>query len=153
MVSNPIKTERIISDWSRNIHAGVRRTSAIAKSSDPSLATFFAEDQAQSSKASTEYQNAVGLLVASDREKALFAEIGEQRKLYLSSRDAIATLKKEGKAEEAEKVLYEQFTPVGKAYLSKMDALMASQRQVIDETAQKIQENYEASRNLMVAGH
>ena len=56
MVENPVITERTISDWSRNVHAGVRRTLAIAKSSDPSLEKFFAEDQAQSTKGSSAYQ-------------------------------------------------------------------------------------------------
>ncbi len=151
MVANPVKTERVISDWSRNIHAGVRRTSAIAKSSDPSLSDFFAQDQAESSKNSNEYQKAVGLLVSTDKEKLLFAEIGEQRKLYISIRDTVLTLKKEGKTEEAAKVLTEQYVPASKVYLAKMDALMANQRQVIDDTALNIQQNYESSRNQMVA--
>ena len=151
MVANPVKTERIISDWSRNIHAGVRRTSAIAKSSDPSLADFFAEDQAASSKKSNEYQNTLEQLMTTDQEKALFTDIAKQRKTYIAARDKIWALKKEGQAEEAEQVLNQQFVPAGKTYLEKMDALMASQRQDIDNTAKKIQESYETSRNLMIA--
>ena len=30
MMAEPLKAERMVSDWTRNIHAGVRRTSAIA---------------------------------------------------------------------------------------------------------------------------
>jgi len=50
MMASPIKTERLVSDWYRNIHTGVRRTSAIARSNDASLATYFAEDQAASTR-------------------------------------------------------------------------------------------------------
>ena len=50
MVNDPVKTERLVSDWYRNVHTGVRRTGAIARSADPALAEFFAEDQAASSK-------------------------------------------------------------------------------------------------------
>ena len=44
IIDQPLSKERLISDWYRLIHSAVRRTTAIAKSSDPSLATFFATD-------------------------------------------------------------------------------------------------------------
>ncbi|MDY7575428.1 hypothetical protein RGU77_14235 [Actimicrobium sp. CCI2.3] len=40
LLKEPLATERLVSDWNRNISAGVRRTSAIARSSDTSLGTF-----------------------------------------------------------------------------------------------------------------
>ena len=46
MMSTPLAKERFVSDWYANINAGVRRTVAIARSADSSLATFFAEDAA-----------------------------------------------------------------------------------------------------------
>ena len=45
MMLHPITKERVISDWYRAIHTSVRRTTAIAKSADPSLADFFAEEK------------------------------------------------------------------------------------------------------------
>jgi methyl-accepting chemotaxis protein len=151
MVSDPIKTERLVSDWYRNIHTGVRRTAAIARSSDPSLAEYFAEDQATSTKTSGEYQKAIEVLMTSDEEKKLFKEIGEQRKIYIASRDEIVALKKEGKAEEANKLLDEKFTPASKIYMSKIEALLQSQRAAIDELAKDIQENHTSSRRLLIA--
>ena len=44
MMQQPLAKERMISDWYRLIHTSVRRTSAISKSSDPSLGPFFAEE-------------------------------------------------------------------------------------------------------------
>ena len=44
MMRQPLAKERMISDWYRLIHTSVRRTSAISKSSDPSLGPFFAEE-------------------------------------------------------------------------------------------------------------
>lgn len=38
MMDKPIETERLVSDWSRNLHAGITRATAIARSSDASLA-------------------------------------------------------------------------------------------------------------------
>jgi methyl-accepting chemotaxis protein len=135
MVEDPIRTERLISDWYRNIHTGVRRTSAIAKSSDASLATYFAEDTVASTKNSSELQKAIEGLMTNERDKALFAEIGEQRKAYLVTRDAIVALKKEGKFDEANQLLDQKFTPGSKIYISKIEALMNAQRSDIDKLA------------------
>ncbi|MBK1685475.1 methyl-accepting chemotaxis protein [Rhodoferax fermentans] len=151
MVANPVKTERIVGDWYRNIHTGIRRTSAIAHSSDPSMAEFFAEDQAQSSKTSTEYQKKLESLMDTDKEKALYAAIGVQRKAYIEVRDKVVNLKKEGQAEESKQLLLEKFVPAGKAYQDRMEEMLALQRQEIDDLGQSIQDNYIASRNLMVA--
>jgi methyl-accepting chemotaxis protein len=54
MMEVPLAKERMISDWYMLVYAGVRRTSAVAKSSDPSLAAFFAEETADSTKAAVE---------------------------------------------------------------------------------------------------
>ncbi|MFX7090755.1 hypothetical protein ABTH94_21885, partial [Acinetobacter baumannii] len=81
--------ERLMGDWYTNLTAGIRRTLAIAKSSDPSLAAYFAEEAAASTKSSSEYQKQVEGLLVTPEEKALFQKIGEQRKVYLSSRDQI----------------------------------------------------------------
>ncbi|WP_295960968.1 methyl-accepting chemotaxis protein [Rhodoferax sp.] len=150
MVASPIKTERIVSDWYRNIHTGVRRTGAIAKSNDPAMATFFAEDQAASSKSSSEYQKMVEALMDTEQEKTLFKQISEERKAYIAVRDSILELKKEGKTEEASQLLDQKFTPNSKNYIAKMEELLNYQRQDIDNQAKLIQDNFAASRNLMV---
>jgi methyl-accepting chemotaxis protein len=53
MMQQPLAKERMISDWYRLIHTSVRRTSAISKSSDPSLGPFFAEETARPPPRST----------------------------------------------------------------------------------------------------
>ncbi|WP_343733034.1 hypothetical protein [Duganella sp.] len=44
MMDLPLAKERLISDWYRMVYSGIRRTTAVAKSADPPLATFFAEE-------------------------------------------------------------------------------------------------------------
>ncbi|QBK05553.1 HAMP domain-containing protein [Hylemonella gracilis] len=151
MVDVPVRTERLISDWYRNLSAGVRRTAAIAKSSDSSLVAYFAEEAALSTKTSSEYQKTIETLLTKERDKKVFAEIGEQRKVYLGTRDAIAELKKTGKLDEANRMLDEQFTPAAKLYIGKMEALMNNQREDIDTMAKEIEATYETSRMLLVA--
>ncbi|APW36592.1 hypothetical protein RD110_04705 [Rhodoferax koreense] len=150
MVASPIKTERLVSDWYRNIYTGVRRTGAIAKSNDPSLVQFFAEDQAASTKASSEYQKAVEPMMETEKEKALFAQIGEERKNYILVRDAVVATRAQGKAEEANQMLDQKFVPASKTYMGKMEELLNFQRQEIDDSARRIEASYAASRNLMI---
>src|SRR5688572_28966425 len=56
MMGNALTAERAASDWYRNVTNGVARTSAIAMSSDASLATFFAAQAAESTRQSGELQ-------------------------------------------------------------------------------------------------
>src|SRR6218665_1114085 len=62
MMQQPLAKERMIGDWYRLIHTSVRRTSAIAKSSDPSLAAFFADDVAASTKEVSVLQKSIEVL-------------------------------------------------------------------------------------------
>ncbi|RJG08141.1 HAMP domain-containing protein [Noviherbaspirillum cavernae] len=151
MMQKPVAKERMISDWYRNLHSGVRRTMAIAKSSDDSLRTFFAEEVAASTKGSGELQKEIEKRLESPEEKALFQEIGEKRKVYLSSRDAIAKLKAEGRIEEAGQIFDKTFIPGSKAYVELVQKLLDMQRASIDEAAQEIDAIYTTSRNLLVA--
>ena len=151
MVQNPIKTERLVSDWSRNLRTGITRTAAVARSSDPALADFFAEDSKASSKSSGELQKAVEALMFLDSEKKLFQEIGELRTIYLKNRDTIFALKKEGKVDEANALLEKQFIPDANKYAAKMDELQRNQREQVDQLGQAIQDNRTTSRRLLVA--
>ncbi|TDY20838.1 methyl-accepting chemotaxis protein [Paraburkholderia sp. BL6665CI2N2] len=151
LVANPIRTERLVNDWSRNINTAVTRTTAIAKSTDPGLASYFVEEAKASSKVSGALQNSIEVLMTSEEEKTLFAAIGEQRKIFLATRDQIYALKKAGKAEEANRLLEQQFIPAARLFVAKVDALVKQQREEIDKVATRIQANYEFSRTLMIA--
>jgi methyl-accepting chemotaxis protein len=150
MMQQPLAKERMISDWYRLIHTSVRRTSAISKSSDPSLGPFFAEETAASTAEVNGLQKKVEPLLESAEEKALFTEMMANRKRYIASRDSIVALKKEDKLEEAQQVLTQRFTPDGKAYLQSLSSLLDLQRKSIDANAASIEEVYESSRRFMI---
>jgi methyl-accepting chemotaxis protein len=73
MMAQPLAKERLISDWYRMVYAGIRRTTAIAKSADPSLATFFAEE----AKTATASQGLIKKIeeLSSEGDKQLMAEL------------------------------------------------------------------------------
>ncbi|MBN9355686.1 methyl-accepting chemotaxis protein [Herbaspirillum huttiense] len=150
MMNDPLKTERLMGDWYTNLTAGIRRTLAIAKSSDPSLAAYFAEEAAASTKSSSEYQKQVEGLLVTPEEKALFQKIGEQRKVYLSSRDQIVKLKAAGNVEEAMRLLETTFVPTAATYQKLMREMVDIQRKDIDDTAKEIDNIAAQSRILIV---
>jgi len=150
MTSVPLAKERIISDWYRLVEIGVRRTTAIAKSADPSLGPFFAEESAKSTKAAQELQKQLEPLLTSDAEKALWKDFQEVRAQYLQSRDGVVKIKAEGTAQEANAALEKQFLPISKNYLSKVQQLLDMQRKAIDGMVVEIGENNDRSRNFLM---
>ena len=151
MMDEPLAKERLISDWSRNINSGVRRTMAIAKSSDASLVDLFKEDQAQSTKTSSEMQEKLKALIRSPEEQALFDAVGKARKVYIDARDQIVKLKKDGQAEEADKLFNDVFAPGAKVYLARMEEFLAHQRKKIDQTAAGIDASNSSGRLMLLA--
>ena len=149
MMQEPLAKERLIGDWYRNIASGVRRTTAIAKSSDPSLATFFAADAAASTKGSGEMQKKIDALITGAEEKALFAKVSEQRKLYLVSRDGITKAKATGQTAEIDGMLT-QFSMVAETYQKVISDLLESQRRQLDQGATEIQSLADTSRTLLI---
>ncbi|MBV7534287.1 MCP four helix bundle domain-containing protein [Duganella sp. sic0402] len=149
MMQVPLAKERMISDWSGKIDSGIRRTTAIARSADPSLGTYFAEESKTSSAASGELQKKIETLISDADEKELFTRIGEQRKVYLSSRDQINKLKTAGELEEATKIFETVFRPGTAKYQELIVELLKMQRAKIDASAAHIDDVATSSRHLL----
>jgi len=150
MMGAPLTKERLASDWATYVNAAVRRTSAIAKSTDSSLADFFAADMTATGKGASEAQKAIGELLETSEEKAQFEELATIRKKYGQSRDSITELKKVSKLDEANEVLNKEYMPQATAYLSGLDAFKQLQRQAIDTRAAEIKSLNQTSSKLLL---
>ena len=151
MLANALATERLASDWSRNISTGSTRTAAIAKSNDPSLAEYFAKAAADSSTRSSALQQAIEKQLTGDDDRALFARIGEVRKAYLSSRDEVSKLKKAGDAEGASRAFSQKYEPTVVAYQDVMDQLVALQRRKLDQAGERVRDASQRATLLLAA--
>ena len=138
MMAEPLTKERLITDWYGLNFASIRRTAAIVKSSDPALGPYFKEDSAASVKRAAELLKQIEPLINGEQEKALFAKILEQRKLYSASRDGAVKAKADGDVEGAAKILDGAFTPAAKVYQDLLQELVTMQRTSIDATARQI---------------
>lgn len=150
MMDAPLAKERLIQEWARNIHSGVRRTTAIAGSSDAGVVAVFAADQRASTERSAELQRSLEAALESPQEKALYARIQEQRSAYLGARDAVLAARKAGAADQAAALMQNRFTPALPPYLEAVDALLKYQQAAIGQTAQAIEDDYRSSRHLLV---
>ena len=149
MMEHPHAKERMVSDWYRYIAVAVRRTTAIAKSTDPSLGAFFAEDAAATGKGASDMQKAVEPLLSGEREKAIYHAIGEKRKAYAAARDAVVKAKSEGRVEEADALLQRDFIPAANAYQALVQELLDEQRRLMDVTVQQVYATYRQGANLV----
>ncbi|RYF23382.1 MAG: HAMP domain-containing protein [Comamonadaceae bacterium] len=150
MTQQPLAMERMISDWYRYVYSGARRTTAIVKSTDPSLAGFFAEDAAMSTRESAKLQDRIEPLLSSQAEKDLWVTIKTARSAYLSSRDQAVKAKSEGQVEEAERLLTQAYLPATTQYMAVIQQLLDMQRASIDSTAKDINAVYAESRLLLI---
>ena len=143
-------SERIASDWYRNITNGVNRTSAIAVSTDPALAEFFAATAAESTKQSTELQKKLDELMTSPRERELFEKLSAARKAYLSTRDAVSAAKKAGEADKARQIFDSQFQPAATAFQDAIKAIVQDERDQLDAAAKRVEAANSTARTGLV---
>lgn len=150
MMEKPLTKERMVSDWYRTIHTSVRRTTAIAKSSDPALAAFFAPEAKQATQMANEQQKQLERLLETPEEKILFDDLSKKRQIYIKARDAISVAKSENRTDEAEQLFQTAFQPAGVDYLDSLQALLDQQRRSINQAATEIDKNFQNGRNQML---
>jgi methyl-accepting chemotaxis protein len=151
LVDEAVVKERWVSDWYRYAAISVRRTSAIAVSSDPSLADYFKDETAATTKVSVELQEKVRQAMVSDDEKKLFEQIATVRKGYIADRDAVSALKMAGDAEGARKVLDEKYTPESLEFQAALQKLATYERDQIDSAGRAVQEANRVARIALLA--
>jgi methyl-accepting chemotaxis protein len=139
MMATPLVKERLAEEWFRGVSAGVKRTTAVAKSTDPSLETLFAPESKASTVRISEITKAIEAMPVSPEEKSLLANITETRRGFLAARDSVMKARREDKSDDATRVFEAEFLPLSQAYVNNMQAYLDYQRKAIDETAQLIE--------------
>ena len=151
MVEVTIAKERMISDWTTQMGIAVVRIVAIAKSSDTSLATFFAADTEASAKQSAELLKRIEPLMGTAEEIAAFRKIADQRALYTAARVEVMKLKVAGNTVEAAKVLEEKFIPTAARFVAAANELLKLERDYLDGKGRQIVAVEASSRVEMIA--
>ena len=138
MMAKPLAKERAISDWLGLIQAANTRTAFIARSSDTTLATTFADVIADGTKKGTALMKQIEGLVETDAERALFDQIVRQRARNQDAKKHVMDAKKAGDEEAAGRLYKDEFGPATDAYLAAVKGMLDEQRRAIDATAAAI---------------
>ncbi|MDE8744311.1 methyl-accepting chemotaxis protein [Pectobacterium polaris] len=138
MMQEPLRKERLASDWHAALVAGIQRGMAVARSNDDSLVELFTAENERVSKENSKRQEQFTSLISTPEEKTLFDKVGEYRQVYLEKRDAIITEKGAGNFERARTLFDNDFVPASKDYLASVEALRDHQRASIDKMGQDI---------------
>lgn len=149
MMDVPLTKERLVSDWYANVNAGVRRTGAIARSEDPSLVEFFADDVRAASALSSSLQSQIEALLSNQAELDVFEQVAVTRRTFIRVRDEITELKRSGQTEAALLKLDREFRPAADAYLAGMLAFQKLQRDEIDELSRTLTERAKSQALLL----
>ncbi|MEQ9860582.1 methyl-accepting chemotaxis protein [Pectobacterium cacticida] len=138
MMQEPLRKERLATDWHAALVAGVQRSMAVARSQDDSLVELFAAENARASKESGKRQQDFANLISTPEEKTLFDKVGEYRQAYLNKRDTIVKEKGAGNFDLARTLFDNEFVPAANGYLASVEALRNHQRASIDQMGQDI---------------
>jgi methyl-accepting chemotaxis protein len=150
MTAQSMAKERLIADLSLYINAAVRRTLAIAKSSDNVLDRFFADDVEMTQNNSAAILARLEKFNLGAAEQAAFEQMKERRRLYTDAKNAAVKAKAGGRLEDAQTLVDMQFAPRAKEYLAAVDKLLKMQRTQIDDDAQAIERAYEHGQLILL---
>ena len=151
LTRRPLVKERLISGWLLNTSVAAKRTSAIARSADPELATYYAAETQDSTTRTTALQKQVGDLLDRPEERAVFERIGTARQRYIVTRDRVMALKKAGSDAEARKFFDDEFVPAVTAYLGQVRALLELQQKAIDTRVATVLASADRSSHVLSA--
>ena len=149
MTSEPLTKERLVSDFHTLIFGSVRRTTAIVKSSDPHLATFFKEETAWSMKQGDVILKQLVPLLSEAEEKAQYQLAMARREAYNAARDKAIKAKAEGRMDESTAIFEKEFVPAAREFQQALQDLVTLQRRKIDAHAKAIDDLGRVSKRIM----
>ena len=135
MTSEPLTKERLVSDFHTLIFGSVRRTTAIVKSTDPQLATFFKDETVWSMKQGDVILGQLVPLLTEPEEKAQYQLAMSKREAYNSARDRATKAKAEGRMDESTLIFEKEFLPAARDFQQALQDLVTLQRKKIDAHA------------------
>ena len=135
LLSEQLKTERLVTEWRGIIGANIQRAHAAARSTDPAVQKFFQNGIALNSSHVAATQKKIAELLVDQRAKDLLAKALANRDLYQAERKRVLTARDSGDVVKTNELIEKNFVPASDAYLSSLGALVERQQEAIDETS------------------
>ena len=123
----------LVSTWAGLTELNITRTLAIAKAAGmPQVETHFAPMMQETSVKISEVQKELEAVISSEKGKALMAEVGVKRKVYLDLRGQLTALLKQGDPMAAEALLNGKVMPAAQDYLAAMRAITVFEHELAE---------------------
>ncbi len=151
MVRMPIVKEQLITDLYLNISNSVTRTTAISKSSDPSLGNYFEPVSIESMEKELILRKKIAALLRSDAEKELFRKMLVVGDEYRALGGELRKLRSEGKLFQARTAFEKTYIPLAATYVDHVQKLVLLQRESIASTASGIDGIYTSGKLLLIS--
>ena len=151
MMVKILPAERALASWRTNVHAGVQRATAIARSRDAELAQHFAQATQAATADSQRHMALIETLVTAPEDVALLRQANQYRDLYLQHRQEITRLKMAGEFEASQRVFVQSFEPAAQKYLDAVDALQQELREHFDKLSAYSKSNRTTSTWQLIA--
>ncbi|WP_394778942.1 methyl-accepting chemotaxis protein [Undibacterium sp.] len=150
MVKADLVKERLATEWLKSVDTNGIRTLALIKSNDAEDQKFFQKQIDDQKVRVSEIQKKLEQMIHTDAGKALFANVGEQRKIYFAIRDHVFALKKAGDEEGVKSETASKMLPAMNAYSDSVAKLVEFQMKLINNTATGISEDFSSGRMLII---
>ena len=124
---------RLADAWLANTQLNVARAVAIAKShGDPAIVGHFDPMMKETSAEISEIQKTLEAEISSPRGKALLADVGDKRKVYVDARARVTDLLKSGDKAAADAQFTQTLLPAIDSYLASMKGLQQYESELSD---------------------
>jgi methyl-accepting chemotaxis protein len=146
----------LASQWRADVRQNSARSLAVAHTAGKEMFEFFKDSMAQTSRETTETQQAFLQRVVSPEARKLAEQVGEARKAWLAVRDEINKLKDAGDDAAARRLVVEKFVPATDNYLAVGRTLVEGQTAEVHRletaVAQSFRTLYTLIAGLALAG-
>jgi methyl-accepting chemotaxis protein len=141
---------RLAQEWRSNTYLNGARAMAVAQSSDPNVATFFADAMKKTSAETNLVQKRMTEIETTEEGTKLIAEVVARRAAWLETRDAILKLKQTEPNEVVLKLANDEFVPRSAAYLKSLDLLHEYEGKTTETAGLNIVDFVESTRTIIV---
>jgi methyl-accepting chemotaxis protein len=141
---------RLAQEWRSNTYLNGARAMAVAQSSDPNVATFFADAMKKTSAETNLVQKRMTEIETTEEGTKLIAEVVARRAAWLETRDAILKLKQTEPNEVVLKLANDEFVPRSAAYLKSLDLLHEYEGKTTETAGLNIVDFVKSTRTIIV---
>jgi methyl-accepting chemotaxis protein len=137
--------------WHAQVELNASRALGIARANgDPAIDGFYAPQMKTTSDRITAVQEELTTLIDSDHGKALLADIGVKRKLYVDGRAEILRVIRSGDHETAQRQIDSQMIPAAQSYLAAIESLAGYQQERVTASIATLQSSVKEAQLLVL---